>query len=392
MNPAGSKRWQDGFSLIEMCLVLVVTGILMATLSTVYLQHTSGRKITVTRNALNTVQAAMTEYKGRMGAYPCPARAGAGRGDVDYGVSNCSLAPVFGRDTDDPGTDPDPILVGDIPFKTMESVIRDVDMKARDTIDGWGNKLSYAVTLSLTDNPPAVFNDRYGAISIEDENAKSVLPEPGTAHLILISHGDNGRGAYTPDGQLVQNCVIGTPVIPPPPAPPPPVPLAHNDTENCDSDGTFLSGLRYMDEFSYNDDLVKYLIVQNTSLWAYTGSTFDAAGNFILQVANSNPGRVGIGTDTPQEPLHIAGDVQAEQLQVNEFCDSTGLICMNPESIGGNAAAMQCPSGFAMTQIANDTAICTQVFTAIPGGATCPAGEVMVGVSSVTGIICEPAP
>lgn len=386
-----AEKTNQGFSLIEMCIILIVSGILITTLSVVYFQHISGRHLAETRKALNTAQSAMTEYRGRLGVYPCPADPEKGPGDAGFGEADCGLAPVNGRDADGNGQ-PDKILIGAIPYNSMQPILRDVDLSAGNTIDGWGRKLTYAVTLSLTD--PVSYNDYHGAIAVEDENAKSVLNEPGTAHLILISHGNNGRGAYMPSGTLVQNCVISTPVIPPPPAPPPAPPMAHNETENCDNDGTFLDGLRYADEFSYNDDLAKYLITQVSSLWSYTGGIFvpPTSTNLVLQVANSNPGYVGIGVVDPVEPLHIAGSIQAEQLEVDKFCDTSGLDCMSPETIGGEVPDMQCEPGKAITKIEDENAraYCEPIFTAATAG-TCPAGQAMIGIST-TGVLCAPTP
>ncbi len=405
-------RRQRGFTLIEISLVLIVSGLVMLIASQALKLQNTNTKRAITLDSLNVTRDALIEFVALQGRYPCPADitldlhdANYGRENVD-GSGNCIGTTVTGRDADGDGT-ADPIVIGGVPFNTMLDPdldpatidgVENVPLNATETIDGWGHKLTYAVTKSLT--KVTTYNDFNGALRIRDENDQDVIDPADSAHLILISHGDDGVGSFTQEGKLVEPCNAGV-VIPPPP--PPAVQSPLNEKENCDEDdGTFLSGLRNSSDHSYNDDLVQFVLLQTSNLWTITG-TVTLPGPppvTIFKVANTNTGNVGIGTDQPGVRLDVAGSIQGFKLQTANLCDAGGINCMAPSVIGGTDPNMDCTNTGgsavnpgphrAVTAIEQNHVVCADIFAGAPAATpnSCPAGQLARGISNLGNVLC----
>src|SRR5688572_30301572 len=68
--------FQQGFSLIELAIVLVISGLLMAGATTVYSQYLQKRVMAVTNDNMNFIRASLGEFYTQNGRYPCPAPPG----------------------------------------------------------------------------------------------------------------------------------------------------------------------------------------------------------------------------------------------------------------------------------------------------------------------------
>jgi prepilin-type N-terminal cleavage/methylation domain-containing protein len=432
---------QKGFTLVELALVLIIFGLVLSAVMAGFTLYNKQATAGKTDEAMQNSDAALLEYVARFGVYPCPADPTLGPGDANYGREqrDGGLAPgdpgyddadcIFpataklGKDSDGDGTG-DNILIGSIPSVTiterlLATNVMDSDFTDHDSTDGWGRKLTYAVTERLTDLSD--YNSYEGAIGIVDENNRSVLKEAETdgdsdgvadpaedlngngildagryPHFVLISHGEDGRGAYMRDGTLVENCTTTVPI----PNPAPPGTAAVNQIKNCDqANGIFLSGLINESPMSYNDDIVKFSSYVESALWRYTG---------LGKIENTNQGFVGIGTNTPQEKLHVVGEITANRTRAIGYTDRVGNNYVPPATLGGDgvtlpeSVAMQCPVGEVVSsiegqQIGTDAdgnpiirpkVNCHNPYTNIPD-ATCP---VVGGVQYVMdGIELNPA-
>ncbi|MCF8496437.1 MAG: type II secretion system GspH family protein [Alphaproteobacteria bacterium] len=375
-----------GFSLVELAVALGVFSTIMVTTLVGIRVYTDNTARDFTRESLVISHAAILEFQARFGRYPCPADITLGPDDAGYGKEDCAAAMAnTGRDADGDGN-PDRLLIGAVPFLTLTDPdgdpgtidgIQNSPINARKTFDGWNHKLTYAVTQSMTSI--GTYNNGWGIIDIVDEHGTSVLEDPATGHMILVSHGENGRGARTEYGQLVGDC-NGAAL--------PPGIITKNETENCNGDVTFMSGLQNQQEIYKNDDRVQFLFSRITVHWRYTG---------IDQVANTNLGNVGFGTTTPTERLNVNGDVLAKTVEAVSYCGNDGQDCMPSEVIAGNIPAMACPKpGYAVIAIENNEVTCKQVFsdpaTDPPDTVTCPDGQAVTGISNITGLICSPWP
>ena len=422
------KKNEKGFTLIELAIVIVVSSLFLFTIFKALALYSETLAQEQTEENIDVLEASISRFFQQNGRYPCPARIDAVPGDADYGrealigTTDCdhesfpgAAAPFF---NDDPSGDPleDLLVIGSVPIHTIEPCLlqdlvecetRDLYLTEEALYDGWGNRLTYAVTKELAD-PTGNFQNSLGVIDIQDENQQSILEEPYSAHYVLVSHGPNGRGAFNREGNRVQdNCVTfevsGTPT------PFPSESGIHSERENCDlDDGLFVSALlnETDPDRRYYDDVISFQLVELSALWQRTG---------LSEMINLNEGGVGIGdftegTDAPEGELHIKGDLQAVDLYADALCDAGGN-CFRPEFLGGDAKTTEdttdpldyintCANeSEAIVSIENNQVTCAPVFSGaiIPGECakddpvttTENEYEVMVGYSNETGIVCE---
>ena len=371
-----------GFTLIEMALVTLIIGVLMGAASSFYLTYDTNRRLEITRENLKIGREALTDYQDTMGAYPIPARRNLSVGQGGYGESavldalgtpvlggcintddiNVGLCRVSGRDVDGDGA-PEDVLIGAVPINSMIPNLTNAKLSRNNIIDGWGNILKYAVSRDLTN--PGNFSSSAGAITIQDEFGTSLTDPDGSAHFVLISHGDNGGGSFTLSGGQYNDC-----------------PINRVESENCDdNDAVFVSGLRAMaDTANYNDDLVRYLSWKGASIWNYS-----ADGE---NIHNTNIGNIGIGTEEPAERLQVVGVIKAQDALAQAFCDNVGTDCMNPDAIAGDLPDMECPAGQVAVGVELNRLVCAAPAAGV-ASSTCAAGTLAVGYSTKNGLICQ---
>lgn len=406
------KSPENGFTLVELSIVLIIAGLILSTMMASINYYMGNKALEKTLDVIETSQTALFMNQYVYGFYPCPADPTLGPDNPMYGRSDCgsiNVMKVRGRDVDGDGAGEE-VLIGALPFNTLlnpdgnestnDAAYEDYAKGVNPSLDGWHNKLTYAVTRSLTDDVDG-FNQDAGAIDVVDENNGSILSKPGTAHLVIVSHGENGLGAYTENGSKVDDCIDSfnpdaTPVLGAGTGLP-------TERDNCDFEigpspraAVFLSALRRYDEDDPYDDTVKYLVTKVTDMWAYTGKYYSDNGTpndfsddiVFSQAGNTNGGNVGVGIKSPQERLHVQGDIQAFEMHVEGVCDGQGADCMPPEVLGGEVADMQCPNGKIVSHIEENKVTCSNPFTAASYGA-CPTGKFLVGISSKYGPICN---
>lgn len=398
------RNKQGGFTLIELSVVLIIFGLIMSVFVTLIKNYGFEQVDAHNELSFSVSKSALLSYNADRGFYPCPADPRLGRNDPNYGREqrvglNCvatggiQQVTAVGVDRNQDGNN-DTVLIGAVPFVTLldpdnnpltnDGVPSEIPLNESATYDGWGRKITYAVTTNLT--RAATYNAAFGAIDIVDENDRTLVTPAATTHFTLISHGEDGRGGYTNEGVLVQAC--------PPTLPLPPLgatATAVSELENCDPDNKFLSGLRNDQNHSYNDDLTKFTITQNTGLWTYVDGMADA-------IQNTNSGNVGIGTNTPFERLEIAGNLRAQSVRANTYCEGitntrTGVNCLPANVVGGNLAAMTCPAGQMVVSIEKNKVNCAPIFNGPPPATTCPTGCAATGfernTAGVTNLICK---
>ena len=416
---------EDGFTLVELALVLIIFGMVMSTAMLGLQRYTGGLTFQRTMDAIDQSERALFLFQISEGKYPCPADPTLGPGDPLYGIADCNspnLFTVTGRDIDNADGDDDPrtdgdllVLIGALPFATFDDpdgnpATDDApypEYRATHALDGWGSKLTYAVTLDLTDHPaaPADFDHERGGIFIVDEFNRDVTDQPGIAHAVILSHGPNAKGAHSEQGRPIDDCVD---IVVPADVDAANVKIPKDERENCDfeeaaiADAIFLNGVRNYTSGDYNDDILRFMVSNVSELWTYTNAIFSDNGTpgdpsddfFINQVTNTNGGNIGIGVDTPQAQLHLEGNIQAFEMHVEGLCDTAGGDCLPPEYIGGEVADMQCPDGQVVTKIgrtdpANTTpeVVCENPFPPTAFG-NCPPGTLLTGLSNTNGPIC----
>jgi prepilin-type N-terminal cleavage/methylation domain-containing protein len=403
--PAEKRGGERGFTVVELSVVIIISAIIMMPFFDAFFYYQRQAKHTQTLAGLDKAQLALIQFQGIFGRYPCPADPSLKPSNPLYGREDTTGASIIAAGTFDTVGNPDQVMIGALPVATLidpdgnpstPDGVSGIDFNPSYMFDGWGRKLTYAVTASLC-IPAQPHNFLIGAITIEDENQNNVLPvyKQGPpvvyekAQVILVSHGENGRGAWTREGVQVSGC--GGSIVIPPGTPTNTYTLL-NETTNCDGSPVFLDGLGNTSQYSYYDDIVKFFSLSNSEIWNMVSNT---------QAAAVNPGNVAIGLPDPSQPLDLAGNLQAQSMQTPQICDQTGVNCMLPKAIGGQISDMSCdPSdvnggtgqnagpGTAISGIQSNRVVCTKIFNAPPIGA-CPAGQYAYGVSNIKGLLCR---
>ena len=385
-----------GFTLIELAIVLAISGMVLAAGVGLYRLYLHQQDMSDTYDNIQTIDNSLLKYLDAVKHYPCPADRGLPSTDPNYGVANCAAAIAMGtcnpsgglcvaggRDTGRDGIPgPDAVLIGAVPFKTIvqdinaangSATLDDVNMER--SLDSWGHQFTYAVPLALTD--ATKFNAALGAISVVMEDHITSLVTPAdSAQFVIVSHGADGIGGFTPNGILSAPCASAPPY----------------EQENCNNDAKFMGALLSLGQGpAYNDDIVFFQSWALSSLWDITPTD-------PLSIYNKNPGNVGIGTGTPAQKLDVNGSVTGANLKSAMICDSTGANCFAPADLGG-PVGIDCtntpaaPGNFkALQGIANRQPKCSPDLplpTALPAQTCAVPGQFVSGIDATGHIQCS---
>ncbi len=354
---------QAGYNLLQMSLALLVIGICIGAFFSVYTLYDKSQKIKSTdeniASAINKVQ----DYRNITGAYPCPGPLSVDRSDPNYGhASKCqpTLAPPYPANSPNgllPGTcgtavgtkglcveqntvgalvNPR-VIIGAIPF-------RDLQIDEKSTFDGYGRRLVYAVTESMTDK--SKFDEKNGAIDIVNATGVSQTKPAGTASFVVISPGPTGVGGYMNVGSLYAPCAG-----------------AGKDLKNCNagfesgvSDSTtaiFVSiPISTAPGANFFDDSIDYYSQNVDPTWKRTDLEKE-------NIEDLSPKFVGVGTSLPTTELEISSasatpatdSLRAKgtatdpgKLMTDKICDQSGTYCFKPEDIT-STSTIRCPVG-----------------------------------------------
>ncbi len=404
-----------GVSLIELSLALIIIGVLVTPMLSSYNAYIAQEKEDVTEGNIRDVRNAVNKFAVERGRYPLPASFAAVSGDVGYGIEGnvapalCSSGGWFASDGMCITAAPDEVLIGAVPFDS-------IGLEAKSSIDYWGGRILYAVTLSQTsagtyvrDAPPNTYTGKIEVRSLDNAVATPpgvMLPVRDTftnnieyRDLVLISHGENGSGAYSMNGTPFAPCDMT---------------LSEYEDENCNMDNIFVldrhpsatpdrpatrsyvTGGTYYDD--YSDDMITVIL----GTWAPVASAVPDAPVW------TGGTRIGIGTTNPQVKVHVeGGDATAtNKLRADQMCNGVGGDCFDPEMITGTLTAMDCnkksSSGGAVTELVNSSVSCSAPAdssgNAVNGSPTpyyfdvthvqhvsCPPGQMMYGIDNSTG-------
>lgn len=247
-NPAmGRSSRAGGFTLIEIAVVIVVLALLLGMMAGMATAMLGQQRREATRQRLTGVDTAIALFVSQNQRLPCPANGTLAGTDANAGVEQITL-----------GT-PNVCSVGGVAGSQQHGVVpwRALGLAEQDVTDGWGNRLTYRVapdfitapsmnmtycdpggTLSTTEalaspggycsttcssatfpgsctKPAAITANR----GLQIRNlAGTVTMNPGAtpvssgAAYVVISHGENGKGAYGNGGvvQAAANVESGT--------------------------------------------------------------------------------------------------------------------------------------------------------------------------------------
>ena len=192
-----------GFTLAEMAIVLVVVGLLLTSVMSTVTTQLDARNIGETQSRLNQIKDALTGFAQANGRLPCPAD-----GTIATGASNAGLEVACAS----AGS----ISRGVVPWATLGIVETDV----------WGRRFSYYVDQNFGDSyaqkianpnpswgcgatspsptpvsPTSFALCAQGTLKVVTKTSANKAGTPVQfLPVVIISHGRNGYGAYTPGG------------------------------------------------------------------------------------------------------------------------------------------------------------------------------------------------
>lgn len=388
------REKSSGHTLLEMAIVIIVLGLIVAPMMALYGRYKDQQMLEQTMQNVAFIQKQMQQYKFAFGVFPCPSALNTGPGVGSYGIAtDCSTTPTAAGTCSDglciqdsvvpvnDGSIPPPgapnmvtqkIRIGGVPFLTL-------GINERYAYDGYGNKLTYAVTEQLASDPDDFFSGA-GGIEVEDENGNSVLSGTGLAQFVILSHGKDGNGAHNKIGAQL------------------PCNVAAKDGENCDfltgTNGAVFSSMPRSTtaDANHNDDFIAYSeMSQDQDNWEQTNANaIDISERF-----SSSESVLGVGTrnfvDSDMR-AEIDGDVLltpnvnpaqgSGKIIADTQVDGNGTLCphdndpacMEVRSLGGELDPATLADG-----------------TSATGGMGCPPGEVMVGISNNKAVCKEPS-
>ncbi len=300
---------QSGFTLVELTVVLVVIGLLLASAAPVlkiYLLQKRDNEMKETTRAVRTALSNFIEVNDR---YPCPAPLDISSLDPQFGQEQIVNPgqPTQSCDPSSSGVSYDAglnVYVGAVPARTL-------DLEMGRTLDPYGNRFTYAISGPHAGMNGMVNPSLPGTISIIPPLATGMSPQ-----FALVSHGLDGAGSFTPEG--VANAITCADA-------------STEQQENCDLDGTLTEiyqsyGTLYYDDISYFT-----LIDDDPDGW------WKQASGTPNDIINKNSGNVGIGTLAPQAKLDVQGDASVSgNVGIGTLTPQTKLDVQGDASVSGN--------------------------------------------------------
>lgn len=173
---------EKGFSLVEMAIVLAIVALLLAGLLPTISGQIEQQRRTETRKQLEEIRAALIGYAASQAtpSLPCPAKPTLVSGAAGAGVADCTIGPI---------------RTGVLPWVTLGT----------SETDAWGRRFTYTVAKSATGDFATSFTlTSTGNLNVYSISTGSCITNTGclagNIPAVIVSHGVNGAGAYTPQG------------------------------------------------------------------------------------------------------------------------------------------------------------------------------------------------
>lgn len=394
--------------MVEMAVVVLIIGLLMIPVIQIYSNYQKGQEEKTTRDNISIINAQISTYLTLTGHYPCPAKRDLPSTDPQYGKAlngtcdpgalfipkgTCALGIcwLYGtRDTNGDGTN-ELIVEGAVPFRELREINQSVFPDSA-AFDAWGNQLTYVVTQSQAQYASSYKMDG-GVIGAQDEFGQPTAGMNNDAHYVLISHGSDGKGAYTREGQLYSDCLTGN---------------SGKDWGNCNDDfsnGVFISArTNNASGFRHFDDIVSFTKSKSSKLWDYM---IDSSGNLSANIRNLNTDNVGVNNENPTSKLDVLGTPGNQgviavdnNVLAKDLCNKDKTFCFPLDAIAGSG--FDCPAGqvlkgFWATKNTSGpqptwdlNKNCASPIITIPNTQSdCPAGQYLHGIWSDGGLICR---
>lgn len=251
-----------GFTLIEIAVVLFIISLVLTGVISVANTQMANGKISASNQRIEAIKAALINFIANNNRLPCPANPALPSSNASYGVEAAT-----------PGTCTGAVNFGAGVAANSRGVVPWVTLGLADNIalDGWGRRFSYQVRRTQTNLTAVTIPSLTGNITVLNAAAGAVINPTNPAVAIILSHGENGAGAYLPyTGTRVNPALTGA-----------------DEQENTDNDIIYVD--KAYSEIVANpfDDIIMWLTpsdllteLQRTSVVATpTGSVNDKISN-----------------------------------------------------------------------------------------------------------------
>lgn len=189
------NRKITGFTLVEMAVVLVIIGLVLAGILSTFQAQMSSAKIRETRQSLADIRESLQAFALINGRLPCPADPTLANTTAGAGLEDLAVTGLCQR------------VNGVVPWATL----------GVKELDAWGGRFSYSVTDSTAaggganrfarrpPNPvPCTGQNIAVTFGLCSTGSIEVQASAGGASLfvaaVIVSHGSNRRGSFNPNG------------------------------------------------------------------------------------------------------------------------------------------------------------------------------------------------
>lgn len=197
---------QNGFSLIEMAVVLAISGTLAASFLTITSAQQEASNYQVTAQRLDAIEDAIDIFVNKTGYLPCVAPSDDAETTATFAISSdCTQATPPDASIVDIGTGSNTIWVGTVPTRSL-------NLPDKYYFDGWGNRFTYVVIKDQATTADAFENysttATNGVIQILDRSNNQVTPADtkSIVSYVIVSHGKDGLGSYNRSGNISKAC------------------------------------------------------------------------------------------------------------------------------------------------------------------------------------------
>ncbi|MFC1659446.1 hypothetical protein ACFL0U_02670 [Pseudomonadota bacterium] len=186
----------NGLTFMELSIAILLLSIIATATTLFYTSLYESKVVSTTEENLYKIERALNAYLLENGHLPCPANPTTDVRAFGFGTEET----VGGKDTACNGAlSSNDIYYGVVPVKALK-------LRNKYALDGWGNKISYFVRLDFaTDEATFTTTSYNSATNLEIySNGTTGTETEANAIYVLVSHGYNGRGAYSDDGGQIE--------------------------------------------------------------------------------------------------------------------------------------------------------------------------------------------